>query len=173
MQRKIKLLERKSLSNKDIERLCPNVNIVSYPDLYQFDTLDDLLGKEGACVILYKTSENYGHWCCIIKINPNLVEFFDPYGIFIDDEFDFMSYATRIEVGQTVPYVSQLLYNCPYKLSFNEYKFQQQKKNVNTCGRWTALRVIYKKLPLNEFKKMFISKKYDPDFISTLMTYFI
>src|SRR5277367_309500 len=74
-----------ALSGHDIMRLLKDkTNIISYNDLYNINNIDEIL-KFGSCVILYNTAENSGHWCCILT-HKNKIEFFDPYGILIDDE---------------------------------------------------------------------------------------
>ena len=85
-------LERKRpLSDEDIlDMMHDKTNIILYEDLAYAPSLDSILSPYGACVILYQIKPNYGHWCCIFKRTNTLVEFFDPYGMFIDDELKYV-----------------------------------------------------------------------------------
>ena len=56
-------------------------------------TIEKLLSKHGAYfVLLYPvTSEINGHWACMTRYDKT-IEFFDSYGIKIDDELKFSYY---------------------------------------------------------------------------------
>ena len=73
-----------ALSDKDILRLVGNrANIILYPDLHKYNTLDQILDPYDACVLLYEAKPRFGHWCCLLKtydINGALIEFFDQIG---------------------------------------------------------------------------------------------
>ena len=44
------------LSDTDLEKFCDGkLNIVTNPDLNEFDNLDELLGEHGAVALLYET----------------------------------------------------------------------------------------------------------------------
>lgn len=76
--------------------------------------------------------------------------------------------------NQDIPYLSFLMYNSPYDLHYNEYQFQRYKKNTKTCGRWCAIRLLFKFLPLDDFKNLIeelIKKlKINGDELVTLLT---
>ena len=167
----IHAMEKKSLSNNDITNLCKGqCNVVTYSELPKYRTLDQLLGPFGACVLLYQTGTNYGHWTAIIKINPKLVEFFDPYALFPDSELNFVPQGIKAKTHQNFKYLSKLLYESPYQLSFNDDTFQKYAKEVNTCGRHAVMRVLLKDWSLEDYNNLVSNEKYDPDFIVTLLT---
>ena len=166
MEKKILKLEKKPLSNTDIEHLTGGkYKVLSYTELMTYRTLDELLNPNGAFCVLYETDENFGHWVAVIKINDKLVEFFDPLSSKPDGEFAFISNTYKKQ-----PYLKHLLKESPYKLSYNQYKFQKNKLGVNTCGRHCALRMLLKHLSLEQYKKLLTTKKYDYDFMVTLLT---
>ncbi len=166
MEKQIISRQNYSLSRDDILKLTNNqCNVIVYDDLLNYNTLDDAMGNNGAIVVLYQTSDSYGHWCACIKINKNLIEFFDPVSSKPDKEFNFIT-----ETYKRNPYLSHLMRESPYKLSYNQYKFQKNKKGINTCGRWCALRVILKNYSLEQFKKVVTSGKKDYDFMVTIIT---
>lgn len=166
MENKIKQLERVALSNSDLSNLTDNkCKVISYTELLNYKTLDEALGPNGCFIVLYETGPSFGHWVAVIKVNKNLVEHFDPISTKPDKEFKFIS-----DEYKKNPYLSHLMRESPYKLSYNEHKFQKNKPGINTCGRHCALRVLLKDLPLEKYKKILTNKKYDSDFLVTVMT---
>lgn len=167
LKSKINNMMNKSLSDGEIHILTPNINVVSYPDIYKYPSIDALLGGRNACYILYCVKEGYGHWCCLTKRN-NIVEFFDSYGGYPDTQLKYIPKKYAKNSHQDKEYLLSLLHRSPYIITYNSYKFQKKQKGVNTCGRWCALRVIFRELPLIEFKDMFLGKYSDE--IASLMT---
>lgn len=158
-----------ALSNFDVLKLVNGkANLLLYNQLHQYNNIDDVLGHNTACFILYESKKNFGHWCCLFKLDDNTLEFFDPYGYFVDDELDFIPENFRKISNQDYPHLSYLLYKSPYSLSYNEFNFQKLAKNVNTCGRWCSLRLILRNYSLKEFQKKF--HKINGDELVTLLT---
>lgn len=172
MESRINELIGKSLSNDEILKSLENkANLISYTDAHKYKTLDSLLGRYGACVILYETKKLYGHWCCIFKLNNKCVEFFDPYGIMPDSELKFINKEYQKESRQDFPYLTKLMIDSPYILSYNHHRFQEYKKGVNSCGRWVVCRLLFRFLDLDRFIAIFGKKrKYTSDFYATLLT---
>jgi hypothetical protein len=175
MEQKIKLLIGKALSNTEIlEIINGKANLISYTNIHKYKNLDHLLGKYDACVILYELRPSYGHWCCIFKLDDNTVEFFDPYGIWPDKQKKYIDKKYLKESNQKYPYLTKLMIDSPYVLTYNHYPFQQKKKGVNSCGRWCAIRLLLRILSLDKFIKLFSNnKKYSKDFYVTLLTNYI
>lgn len=135
---------QKSFSNVEIENYIPNV--ILYEDLGKL-TPEQLVARMPAA-ILYQETENYGHWTLLHR-TPEGIEFFDPYGILIDKEFE------QIEWKQP-HYLAKLLHKISKKvpINYNQYKFQKKKQGVNTCGRWIILRKLMGHMPLDTFADM-------------------
>lgn len=172
MEKLIRNLENKSLSNHELLKMINNkANLLIYSELSKKKTIDQVLGKHGACIILYETKKDYGHWCCIFKLNKNTLEFFDPYGKKVDQQLKWIDNNFRKHHNEWYPHLSSLLLKSSYKLTYNNYKFQKFEKEVNTCGRWVGLRLKFRHLSLEEFKKIFKKKRDEtPDFYATLLT---
>lgn len=172
MEKTIKSLISKSLSNDEIMGIINNkANLISYKNIHKYRSLDELLGNNNACVILYETKPNYGHWCCIFKLNDEMVEFFDPYSIFPDKQIELINDEYREKSNQNYPYLTKLMVESPYILSYNHYPFQKYAKGINTCGRWVALRLLFRFMDLESFIDLFSGrKKYSKDFYVTLLT---
>ena len=155
----IERYENIGLSNKDLLELVEGkANIVVYGDIFKYKTIDELLYPYDCCFLLYESKPKWGHWCVIFKRTPENIEFFDPYGTFIDDELDLIDENFRKKSNQTYPYLTYLLYQNQYQIEYNQYKFQSKGKNIKTCGRWCVCRLWYRNLTLEQFKKLFKNK---------------
>ena len=174
MEELVKYLNKKSLSNFDILKLTNNnTKIIVYPELKDYNTIDEVLEPYGSAVLLYLTNKNYGHWVCIIKQPNNIIEFFDSYGYKPDHQLKFVNEQTRKHLKQTVPHLSYLLYNSPYKVVYNDVKLQKKKKDINTCGKHCALRIVLKHINIDDYVDLFNNYKVDPDTLVSLLTAFI
>lgn len=161
------------LSNTDIINLVDgDTNLIKYGQLSEVDNIDQILSPHGACVILYETSPNVGHWVCVFKKNKNNIEFFDPYAYMFDEEqlkFN-KNKAFKKESNQDFPHLTYLLYNSPYKIHYNEFPLQKKRSDTSTCGRFVAMRLMLRHIPLKKFKKIMNSTDLTPDDFVTLLT---
>lgn len=159
----IEHLKNIALSDKDVLDLVEGkATIMLYSDLHKYKTLDDVLKPYGAIFLLYEIKKDYGHWCAVFKQDNDTVEFFDPYGKFLDTELEWIPTQFRKISNQWYPHLTALFYHSPYKnLIYNQYPFQKKGNNVKTCGRWSALRIMFRDLPLDDFASLFLGKKSD------------
>lgn len=167
--------EKFELSGKDILRITDNkCSILTYEQLEQFETIDDALGEFGAIILLYETKKfNEGHWTALFKVNETTLEFFDSYGLCLDCELKIApEFNVREHNGVLVPHLTKLVNTSHYtKLIYNKTQFQKIAKDVNTCGRYTALRVRMRDLPLKTYTDYLTKNKcYDSDFWVSSMT---
>jgi hypothetical protein len=150
----------KPLSSHDILHALKNkTKVVLYNNLQNYSSLAQLMAPYDNAIILYPTvAENVGHWTCVIKTRDDngkhLIEFFDPYGISPDKE-------KKWSHDKSPNYLSKLLYESPYTISYNNYPMQTWSNNVNTCGRHVINRIRYRKLSLKEYKYIFDNHKND------------
>lgn len=159
----------KSLSDADIKNFFnKKINLVSYPDIKNYKTIDNLLGLYGKCIILYLTSSHYGHWTCIFKYN-NEIHFFDSYGIQPDMELKFIDNNERIQLKQKIPYLSNLIIKSGYQVNYNQYKFQKEDMRITSCGSWCCLRLTFYDLSDDEFNKFIKKLKINDKVVSDLI----
>lgn len=164
------------LSNEDILSITKNkCRVIKYDELKDVLELDQIFKPHKACVILYETEHNYGHWVCMLKEpgeKKGLVEFFDPYGMKPDTELKMIPSYFRKMSGQNYPILTWLIENSPYQCEWNEHDFQSKKRDVNTCGRWAAIRACWRELSLDQFQNIFVQseEKYDPDIMVAALT---
>jgi hypothetical protein len=171
----IKQYENIALSDKHLFKLLDGKNnLVLYPDLLKYDNIDQVLGKYGICTLLFEAKKNYGHWCCLWKLNPDTVSFFNSYGGYPDDSLEYIPEHFAKVSNQDRPYLSLLLEKSPYNLTYNEHEYQKKGSDIKTCGRHVCVRLICRKLTdkqYYDYVKHF-TKKYDinPDEFVTLLT---
>lgn len=174
IRKKVKEFEKKSLSGEDVLNLCgKRANLLTYPELAKLDNIDQLLGKYRAAIILYLTSENYGHWVCLFQQDKKTLCFFDSYALMPDDELKFTQINFRLSHNQYYPHLTYLLYNSGYDVDYNSYKLQSDKKDTTTCGRWVGARLAMRRLTNDEFAKLFLNSKSKPDELVTALTAFL
>jgi hypothetical protein len=179
-----------ALSDDDIRRLLNNrVKIIAYPDLAEYNTLDEVLYPHNRTIILYLDSPNHGHWTALMKRKENgktVYEMFDPYGIKVDKEFDWLKGKSRELNGKfkitkdkkKVPLLSNLIKKQfdmdNSSLQYNENKFQSEGEGINTCGRHCVLRLMFYKYPLDLYRdavnKLARELKIDTDELATIAT---
>jgi hypothetical protein len=167
--------ENIALSNKDISQLLHGkAKIVLYTELHDYDNIDQILGANGACVLLFEAKPRYGHWVCIFKIDNNTLEFFNPYGGWPDDTLCKININFRKKTHQYYPYLSLLMMNSRYELTYNEFAFQEKNGDIKTCGRHCVVRLMYRYLKLHEYVDLLnrLAKKFgiNYDAIVTLLT---
>lgn len=151
------------LSDRDILNII-DTNIIMYHELKNYNNIDDIL-KNNSCVILYQSTINYGHWCCINKID-NKIYFFDSYGLFPDNQKKYLKPDKTIKKLNQKNQMKRLLLNAlnnNYEIYYNHNLLQN--KNTSTCGYWCIAFIKYNKSE-NEFYDYInrLHKKYDLDY---------
>lgn len=129
------------LGDDDMRRYLPGALIIKYSKLMNYETIDQLLpGNINFCILLYEDSPNKGHWVCILKYS-GCIEFFDSYGGKPDAPLNWNSKNINQQLNQK-PYLTELLINSPYKTIYNPIEYQNEKDDINTCGRHCVFRII-------------------------------
>jgi hypothetical protein len=147
------------LSGADIKNYFDgNIKILTYNDLRKYKNIHDLLYPYGRVCILYvwkneRYGGKYGHWVCLFINKNNNVEFFDPYGNFIDDFLNNIELGIRNQNGEYYKYLSRLLYEYDGKTEYNNKKLQSDI--TTTCGKWCVFRMLKNNLTIEQFNKMF------------------
>lgn len=167
MEKIINKSEDVDLSGDDVRNLCRGeVEIVPYHTLDNYDSIENLLSKFGAVILLYETRENFGHYVALFYNKDNDLEFFDSYGMKPDEELNYATYNDKA-------YLTDLLKKYNKKIIANTEKLQVFKEDINTCGRWTAMRIFFRKeYSLREFVELFSKNShYNADFWVSAITF--
>lgn len=157
--------ENKDLTDTELRIITNNkCDIISYHELVNYNNIDDVLGEYKAVIILYETSYNRGHFVCLHINEKNQLEFFDPYGMPVDKELNWAIYNNQ-------PYLSNLIDKSNYDFIENKIRLQVWNNHTNTCGRWCALRIVFREVQLKEFQNYFKENRcYNGDFWTTALT---
>ena len=174
IQNIVKEGEEYAFSGEDLKNMTENkYDIIKYEDLKDYNTIDEVLGKNNGAVILFQNeSANAGHWVSLWK-KENTIMYFDSYGLNPDEEIQFTKYTMREYnmSGDKEPHLTCLLRKSNYKVSPNKVKLQRFKDHSNTCGRWVGFRLRHKELSHKDFGKLFTANQhYNPDFWITILT---
>ena len=172
MDKVIKNIYSQDLTGQDVEITtnghCP---IHLYKDLLKFNHIREVIGPHNACIVLFpvKSSTN-GHWICILyHEKTNTIEHFDPYGFSPDQELKYS------EDPLTRQNLLMKFYNQAtkegYTVTYNPYRYQQLRENLNTCGKHSAIRARFRYLTEEQYKKLMLGQSHDPDFLVTILTF--
>jgi len=144
-----------ALSGKQMLDLMDNkCNLVQYREVENYKSIDSLLGDYHKCILLYHTSENFGHWCALYRVGKT-VYFFDSYGVIVDDQLKFLPKDLREDLNSQHRYLTELLYKSDYMVEYNQYQFQKKSPLINSCGRWCVNRLRYPDISVDEYHKLF------------------
>lgn len=147
-----------ALSDSDIKTLLGGkCNLVTYDEIKNYKSMNELLGKYKRCVILYLTSENFGHWTCCYEYD-NKIHFFDSYGLKPNGAKSFVPNHMHKRLNQDHSKLIELMLKSGKDIHFNQYKLQSSNPKVATCGRWVVFRLWYPDLSEEEFKRLFESR---------------
>lgn len=122
------------LSDSDLHRIMPDVPVIKYSELQNFECMDDMPDK---CIIFLEWEHNaVGHWTCFLK-RKGRYEYFNSFGKKYDDDLNVLSRASRKILGENGNEIERLLdgANCVW----NKTKFQAEE--ASTCGRHCVLRL--------------------------------
>lgn len=168
IQRSIDRQKAKSLSGTEVLNLVgQKAKLLKYSELLKHRSIESVLEPYGSVFLLYESEPGYGHWCAL-TIHDRVIRFCDPYGGAPDTQLDYVSPNMRAVLGETYPYLTQLLNESKYRVEWNAHKFQQLDKDVRSCGRWSAIFILLKDLPLQDIIKLF--KGADADDLATFLT---
>lgn len=133
----------------------PNSNWILYNDLGKVTRMEDLfMGDTIALYVLLEIVDgdsNVGHWITLIlNRDTNTLIHYDSYGFNVDQE-------TSI-TGQDKGLLLNLIRSSQLTHDVNKYQHQSndERANVNTCGRFCSLRAVFFQLTNKEFNNLII-----------------
>jgi hypothetical protein len=169
----VRFSENIELTGADIERITNGkCKIMEYGNLKNFKNLDEAFGIHNAIIILYPTTRGHGHWICLILNDNKVLEFFDPYGLKVDEELKIIKKLhLRNGFGGLEPHLTALINQSEYTVISNTKKLQKMHSHVNTCGRWVSLRVRFREISVSAFIDLMTKNAcYDGDFWVSSLT---
>lgn len=145
MDAKLATIKEYALSNDDINVILePDTKVFAYPKFNQMRHIDEAFDKLGRCVFLFLTqSPTSGHWVCMFK-RENQIHYFDSYGGKPDAQREWLSQEELDALDESEPTLTYLLRQSGYRVFYSTYKYQSDKNDINSCGRWCVARLICK-----------------------------
>lgn len=146
------------------------LNHITYSELHDINDIMDIFKNSNGCLLLYESKDNYGHWVLLIyHPDRDIIEFFDPYAMFPDDELDFIPKNFRKKNDMLYPHLTALLLDSNKQIEYNDTQLQKLDDKIKTCGRWCGVRYRMQIIPIDDFGKMFSSFE-NPDKDITRLT---
>jgi hypothetical protein len=160
----------KSLTDTEMRELTDNeIPIMTYSELVDNGVLNVLLSTPSkACIFLIRQSLDYGHWVLIWLKNEGRergLYFYDSYGNTPDSE-EYKKYvSTNVlkAVEQDEPYLLKELYDSGFRIYFNEFPHQIDKKDISSCGRHCIVRSSFLDMDTNDYDKIITAGSLTPD----------
>ena len=144
------------VSMEQLRRALPGVHVVLYDEIPEMP-LDEWLrsAPERGAIILYRWSDRYGHFIAATLDTKGGVNLFDSMAGGPDSLRDRLSEETAAALGQDS---LRLLRDIRLMSVEAQKKARYQDKRVQaprseTCGRWCALRVIFREIDEDEFTR--------------------
>jgi len=153
------------LSDGDLRKLLGNnIRILTYPQLGEMSSIDEAFDDMGRSIILFpNASPTMGHWTALIR-RPDKIEFFDSYGDAPDtDQREGLSKSRLEMLDMERPYLTKLLRASRLPVYYNNHAFQSDKSSVATCGRHSAVRLLYAPYTLDQYKSIIDKSGLSPD----------
>ena len=132
------------VSAEDIKKILGNnIKIIRFPDLVNYNSMQEVLPFPNDCAILFFLDEvtptsNIGHWTAIMR-NGKQFEFFDSYGLSSKEDLDHIDKEKREKFGEQKDYLKEL---GGRMLTHNSYDYQSWNPAVATCGRYAIIRLL-------------------------------
>ena len=149
-------LKSHSLSNFDLKHLDPNVKITLSDDLPHIRFADELVNQQGIGIFImavrFAPHANAGHWLGLIRSSSdNTFEVFNSYG----GSFSSINKQLQIGNGGASPStLASIIKSSGYRLIAPSHRFQAKRADDNTCGRWVALRLLFHRYDISEFRSI-------------------
>ena len=131
------------MDDGDIRQYLPNAKIMRYSALSRLSDIEQILPTDKSYVILlYENTPGSGHWVALMRYGRT-IEFFCSYGSKIDAPLRWQNPKDNAMLGQTAPFLSQLLNKAKgkFRAIHNPVAYQSSKQGVATCGAWDVMRI--------------------------------
>lgn len=155
---KLKQIELTSMGDNDIRTYYPTSKIITYPELKNYSSIEELLPKNKSYTfLLYLQTPNSGHWTLLSR-NNNVIEFFCSYGSTPSTPLKWTKESIRKNLGMNIPYLDLLLSKTKKNVIYNPIDYQNKiNLDISTCGRHCLCRlntIIDDNLNLNDYYKL-------------------
>jgi len=150
------------LNMLQIIMLNPYAEVMTYPELQNYDDIEDVFNGKQKIILLYLLqSEKSGHYVCLFK-NSDGLNYFDSYGVMPDFQFELLSPEKRKQLNQEQDYLNNYLLK-DHKVIYNNITYQGLEKGTATCGCFVSHRLANSHLNDFQYCKIFVDSGKKPD----------
>lgn len=139
-------IKTKSMGDDQIKLYLPDARIMTYKELSNYQTIEELLPESKSYIILlYEVQPNNGHWVGLMRYDFNdtpTIEYNDAYGKPVDNPLKWIPKLNRIQLGEDKPLLTDLLNKTELKVVHNNKQYQDDDPDIADCGRWAILRIL-------------------------------
>jgi hypothetical protein len=139
----VKAISETPMGDDNIRKYFPNAKILKYSELADIKDITQLLPQNKSFFfLLYEQSLNTGHWVVVNRYMDNgrdTICFFCSYGSKVDGPLYWNSNAKNQELGQSRPFLTELLQKSGKQLQYNRVQYQSKTSPVATCGAFATL----------------------------------
>lgn len=139
----VKAISETPMGDDNIRKYFPNAKILKYSELADIQDIKQLLPQNKSFFfLLYEQSLNTGHWVVVNRYMDNgrdTICFFCSYGSKVDAPLYWNSNAKNQELGQSRPFLTELLQKSGKQLQYNRVQYQSKTSPVATCGAFATL----------------------------------
>lgn len=171
--------EQRPLSDSDLRHITrnPRLKVIPYHELPKYTRLEDCFNGNNYCIILLESAFNNGHYIALCyNQKNNELSFNDSYGQSHDKLIRKLDYYTHTDNGEY--FLNRLIRDfknrrqCTYVQNTQTYQYLSNQ--VNTCGRYAAIRCVLNFMTLSQYNKSMIDLmeylKMSPDDLISLLT---
>jgi hypothetical protein len=139
----VKAISETPMGDDNIRKYFPNAKILKYSELANIQDITQLLPQNKSFFfLLYEQSLNTGHWVVVNRYKDNgrdTICFFCSYGSKVDGPLYWNSNAKNQQLGQSRPFLTELLQKSGKQLQYNRIQYQSKASPVATCGAFATL----------------------------------
>lgn len=143
----------RTLSDDEIIKLGgPGTVVMRYPDLKNYRTWNEFMNASPSrkvAVLFLVNSPTSGHWLAAFEDKDAVPSVFDPMGTALDAQRRKLPPEQRAALGESAAEFTRLLNG--KEVEVNRTKFQAMANDIQTCGRWSGVRLKYAALTDDEF----------------------
>ena len=147
-------IKQDAMGDDTIKSYFPKALVITYDLLKNYNYIEDLLPNIDSYVfILYCSAPSSGHWTILSRDNK-IIEYFDSYGGNPDAPLHWINMQKRKELGEEIPYLTNMLNKTKLKVVYNPIDYQSKKNDIATCGRHCCFRLqckMYHNMNLNKY----------------------
>ena len=164
MEQTLTDVKKYALSDGDLRRLLGrDIKIWNYPELQNLKSADQLFDGKGRAILLFPNSgPTSGHWTALLR-RPTMIEFFDPYGDKPEAQKKGLGRNRLEEYDIERPDLTRLLRSSGKPVYYNHHGFQKESPNIATCGRHSAVRLMFGNKTLDDYNDAIEDSGLSPD----------